>query len=63
MLEIGSLIPGEYARYTNIDVKTKPGAGHVHEDGTPYPKMTRRGPASASPRLLKRLLNHCLGNK
>jgi uncharacterized cupin superfamily protein len=44
MLEIGSRIPGVDATYPDIDMKTKPGVGYVHKDGTPYPKMTRRGP-------------------
>jgi uncharacterized cupin superfamily protein len=43
-LEIGSRIPGEYSMYSDIDMKTEPGGGYVHKDGTPYPKMTRRGP-------------------
>jgi hypothetical protein len=33
---------GEYATYPDIDMKTKPGVGYVHKDGTPYPKMPRR---------------------
>jgi uncharacterized cupin superfamily protein len=40
---IGSRISGEYATYPNIDRKTKPRVGYVHKDGTPYPKMERRG--------------------
>ena len=44
MLEIGSRIPGEYATYSDIDMKAEPDGGYVHKDGTPYPKMTRRGP-------------------
>jgi uncharacterized cupin superfamily protein len=44
VLEIGSRIPGEYATYSDIDMKTEPGSGYVHKDGTPYPKVTRRGP-------------------
>jgi uncharacterized cupin superfamily protein len=44
VLEIGSRISGEYATYSDIDMKTAPGIGYVREDGTPYPKMTRRGP-------------------
>ena len=44
VLEIGSRIPGEYATYPDIDMKTKPGVGYVHKDGTPYPKMARRDP-------------------
>jgi uncharacterized cupin superfamily protein len=42
VLEIGSRIPGEYAMYPDIDMKTKPGVGYVRKDGTPYP-MTGRG--------------------
>jgi len=45
VLEIGSRIPGEYATYSDIDMKTEPGVGYVHKDGRPYPKMTRRGPS------------------
>ena len=45
VLEIGSRIPGEYATYPDIDMKTEPGVGYVHKDGTPYPKAARRGPA------------------
>src|SRR6201989_1102527 len=44
VLEIGARIPGEYAMYSDIDMKTEPGGGYVHKDGAPYPKMTRRGP-------------------
>ncbi len=39
--EIGSRILGESATYPDIDMKTEPGGGYVHKDGTPYPKMTR----------------------
>ena len=45
VLEIGSRIAGEYSMYSDIDMKTEPSVGYVHEDGTPYPKTTRRGPA------------------
>ena len=44
VLEIGSRIPGEYATYSDIDMKTEPGVGYVQKDGRPYPKTTRRGP-------------------
>ena len=44
VLEIGSRIPGEYATYSDIDMKTEPGVGYVHKDGEPYPKTKRRGP-------------------
>src|SRR5947209_7882169 len=44
VLEIGSRIPGEYATYSDIDMKTEPGVGYVQKDGKPYPKTTRRGP-------------------
>jgi uncharacterized cupin superfamily protein len=44
VLEIGSRIPGEYAMYPDIDMKTKPDVGYVHKESTPYPKMMRRGP-------------------
>ena len=43
VLEIGTRIPGEYATYSDIDMKTSPGVGYVHKDGTPYPKAPRRG--------------------
>ena len=43
VLEIGSRMPGEIATYSDIDMKTEPGGGYVHKDGTPYPKMARRG--------------------
>jgi uncharacterized cupin superfamily protein len=42
--EIGSRIPGEYATYSDIDLKTAPGVGYVHKDGTPDPNTARRGP-------------------
>lgn len=44
VLEIGSRFPDDCATYSDIDMKTAPGVGYVHQDGTPYPKMTRRGP-------------------
>jgi uncharacterized cupin superfamily protein len=44
VLEIGSRISSEYATYPDIDMKTKPGVGYVHKNGTPYPKMTRCDP-------------------
>jgi uncharacterized cupin superfamily protein len=44
VLEIGSRIAGEYATYSDIDMKTEPGVGYVHKDGKPYPKTTRPGP-------------------
>ncbi len=44
VLEIGSRIPGEASTYSDIDMKTEPGVGYVHKDGTPYPKVARRGP-------------------
>jgi uncharacterized cupin superfamily protein len=44
VLEIRSRIPCEYGTYPDIDMRTEPGVGYVHKDGTPYPKMTRRGP-------------------
>jgi len=43
-LEIGSRVPGEYATYSDIDMKTEPGVEYVHKDGKPYPNTTRRGP-------------------
>jgi len=44
VLEICSRIPGEYATYSDIDMKTEPGVEYVHKDGKPYPNTTRRGP-------------------
>lgn len=43
-LEIGSRMPGESATYSDIDMKAESGVGYVHKDGTPYPKMVRKGP-------------------
>ena len=44
VLEIGSRIPGEVGVYPDIDMKAESGMGYLHKDGTPYPKMPRRGP-------------------
>ncbi len=44
VLEIGSRIPGEATVYPDIDMKAESGIGYLHNDGTPYAKMTRRGP-------------------
>jgi uncharacterized cupin superfamily protein len=44
VLEIGSRISDECSTYSDIDMKTEPGVGYVHKDGTPYPKTMRRGP-------------------
>jgi uncharacterized cupin superfamily protein len=44
VLEIGSRMPDECTTYSDIDMKTEPGVGYVHKDGTPYPKVARRGP-------------------
>lgn len=49
VLEIGSRIPGEYATYSDIDMKTEPGVEYVHKDGKPYPNTTRRGAGLADP--------------
>ena len=44
VLEIGSRIPGEYATYSDIDMKAEPDGSYVRKDGTPYPKVARLGP-------------------
>jgi uncharacterized cupin superfamily protein len=44
VLEIGSRLPDECTTYSDIDMKTEPGVGYIHNDGTPYPKVARRGP-------------------
>jgi uncharacterized cupin superfamily protein len=49
VLEIGSRVPGEYATYSDIDMKTEPGVEYVHKDGKPYPNTTRRGAGLADP--------------
>ena len=41
-MEIGTRIAGEVAFYSDIDMKTMPGGGYAHRDGTPYPKQERR---------------------
>lgn len=38
LLEIGSRIPGEYAMYSDIDMKTEPGGGYVHKNARPIPR-------------------------
>jgi uncharacterized cupin superfamily protein len=43
VLEIGSRFSDECTTYSDIDMKTEPGVGYVHKDGTPYPKAARRG--------------------
>jgi len=48
VLEIGSRIPDECTTYSDIDMKSQPGIGYVHKDGTLYPKMTRRGPSAGA---------------
>ena len=42
-LEIGSRIAGESAVYPDIDMKAE-GGSYLRKDGTPYPKVSRRGP-------------------
>ena len=44
VLEIGTRVAGNLAYYNDIDMKTQPGGGYAHRDGTPYPKAERRGP-------------------
>jgi uncharacterized cupin superfamily protein len=43
VLEIGSRVTGETARYSDIDMMAHGGA-YTHRDGVPYPKTGRRGP-------------------
>ena len=43
VLEIGSRIAGEVARYSDIDMMAHAGS-YTHRDGAPYPKTERRGP-------------------
>jgi uncharacterized cupin superfamily protein len=43
VLEIGSRVAGETARYSDIDMMAHGGA-YTRRDGTPYPKTKRRGP-------------------
>ena len=45
VLEIGSRIADEAGVYPDIDMKAERGVGYLHNDGTPYPKMPRRGPS------------------
>jgi uncharacterized cupin superfamily protein len=42
LLEMGSRIKGDVATYSDIDMKTIPGGGYAHKDGTPYPPQPRR---------------------
>jgi uncharacterized cupin superfamily protein len=42
ILEIGTRVKGDEAFYPDIDLKTVPGQGYAHRDGTPYPKENRR---------------------
>ncbi len=44
VLEIASRIAGEGAAYPDIDLRAESRGGHMHKDGTPYPKAERRGP-------------------
>ena len=43
VLEIGSRIAGETGHYSDIDMIGREGT-YLHNDGTPYPVQTRRGP-------------------
>lgn len=45
VLEIGSRMPGESATYPDIDMRAESDTDYIHKDGTPYPKLARRGPA------------------
>ena len=44
VLEIGSRVATSIAYYSDIDMMVTPGVGYTHRDGTPYPKIERRGP-------------------
>jgi uncharacterized cupin superfamily protein len=44
VLEIGSRVTTSIAYYSDIDMMVTPGVGYTHRDGTPYPKVERRGP-------------------
>ena len=46
LIEIGTRLADDAAQYSDIDMKTVPGVGYVHLDGTPYPKAERRGRAA-----------------
>ena len=42
ILEIGTRLPQDAARYSDIDMITVPGKpGYAHRDGTPYPERPR----------------------
>jgi uncharacterized cupin superfamily protein len=43
MLEVGSRIAGESATYPDIDMLAEDGGAYTRKDGTPYPKVPRRG--------------------
>jgi uncharacterized cupin superfamily protein len=44
VLEIGTRVPGNKAYYPDIDMVAQGGGTYTHRDGTPYPKVGRRGP-------------------
>jgi len=49
VLEIGTRVVGNAAYYSDIDMMAPAGgkpAVYTHRDGTPYPDIRRRGPAS-----------------
>jgi uncharacterized cupin superfamily protein len=43
LLEVGTRIAGESATYPDIDMLAEAGGVYTHGDGTPYPKLPRRG--------------------
>ncbi len=45
VIEIGTRLADDAACYADIDMKTEPGVGYLHRDGTAYPKAARRGSA------------------
>jgi len=42
IMEIGSRVAADVAFYSDIDMKTVPGGGYAHRDGTPYPLSGRK---------------------
>ena len=42
IMEIGTRVKGDEAFYPDIDLKTVPGQGYAHRDGSPYPNENRR---------------------
>ena len=42
IMEIGTRAREDVAYYSDIDMKTVPGKGYAHRDGTPYPEQKRQ---------------------